>query len=88
VLNLLLQEDVKTKKCLYPLYQYIFWLNNLFISIKLLQRLHKEGIGAAKTVRMVKIQHKKQNKDLIPKYKEHIQPSLIDLKLIHKGQIP
>ena len=30
--------------------KYIIWLDNLFISIKLLTQLCKEGIGAVKTV--------------------------------------
>ena len=88
MLNLLLQEDVKTKERLYPPRQHVVWLNNLFTSIKLLQRLREEGIGAARTVRTVKTQREKQDEDLTPKRKEHIKPSLINLKLIHEGQIP
>ena len=36
VLNLLTQRDTELDKHLYPLGKYIIWLNNLFISIKLL----------------------------------------------------
>ena len=88
MLDLLLQEDIKTNKHLYPPHQHIVWLDNLFTSIKLLQRLYEEGVSAAKTVKTVKTQHKKQDEDLTPKHKEHIKPSLINLKLIHEGQIP
>ena len=87
VLDLLLQEDVETKERLYTPRQHVVWLDNLFTSIKLLQRLREEGIGAAGTVRTVKTQREEQE-DLTPKRKEHMSPSLIDLKLIHEGQIP
>ena len=87
MLNLLLQEDVETKERLYPPRQHVVWLNNLFTSIKLLQRLCEEGIGAAGTVRTVKTQREEQE-DLTPKRKEYMSPSLVDLKLIHEGQIP
>ena len=36
VLNLLLQRDDLTNEPLYPPNKYIMWLNNLFISVKLL----------------------------------------------------
>ena len=38
VLNLLLQKD-ETEERLYPPNKHIIWLNNLFISIKLLTKL-------------------------------------------------
>ena len=59
VLDLLLQEDVKTNERLYPPHQHIVWLDNLFTSIKLLQRLREEGVGAAGIVRTVKTQREK-----------------------------
>ena len=39
VLNLLLQKDAKIEERLYPPKKHIVWLNNLFISVKLLTRL-------------------------------------------------
>ena len=39
VLNLLLQKDAKIDKRLYLPNKYIIWLDNLFISVKLLAKL-------------------------------------------------
>ena len=39
VLDLLLQRDDLTNEPLYPLNKHIMWLDNLFISVKLLSRL-------------------------------------------------
>ena len=50
VLNLLLQEDADTKTRLYPPHKHVVWLDNLFTSVRLLQQLQAEGVGAAKTV--------------------------------------
>ena len=50
ILDLLLQEDTDNRTHLYPPHEHIVWLDNLFTSIRLLQRLHAEGIGAAGTV--------------------------------------
>jgi len=39
VLDFLTQRDVETNKRLYPPSKHVVWLNNLFISVRLLQRL-------------------------------------------------
>ena len=39
VLNLLTQRNIELDKLLYPLGKHVIWLNNLFISVKLLRRL-------------------------------------------------
>ena len=93
VLNLLLQEDVNTKTRLYPPYKYIVWLNNLFTSVRLLQRLQAEGIGAAGTIRTVRTKRKEQEGkdhdggDANCQPKEQISPTLVDLKLYYNNQI-
>jgi len=48
VLDLLLQE--LNGKRYFNKNKYIVWLDNLFISIKLLHQLRKEEIGAIETV--------------------------------------
>ena len=52
--------DENFKERLYPLNKHIVWLDNLFTSIRLFQRLQKEGIGGTGTVKTIKTKHKKQ----------------------------
>jgi len=59
VLDLLLQNDAKTKECFYPP-NNIVWLDNLFTSIKLLIKLWGLSIRAAGTVQTTKTQHEEQ----------------------------
>jgi len=54
VMDLLTQEDPETGQRLYQPNMHIIWLDNLFTSIKLLQRLRKLGIGGTGTVRTTK----------------------------------
>ena len=54
VMDLLTQEDPETGQRLYQPNMHTVWLDNLFTSIKLLQRLWKLGIGGAGTVRTTK----------------------------------
>jgi len=68
-------------------------LDNLFISIKLLYQLHKEGIGDVETVRTTKTRRKVVEEwdtkyiELALRLKKdppkQINRSLIDLKLVH-----
>jgi len=60
VLNLLLQKDTKTEERLYPPGKHVIWLNNLFISVKLLIRLRGLGIGGAETIQTTKTKRKEQ----------------------------
>ena len=45
-------------KPLYPPRCYIIWLDNLFISVKLLTKLHNIGIGGIGTVWTTKTKYK------------------------------
>ena len=100
VLNLLLQNDAKTNKRLYPPNKHVVWLDNLFTSIKLLTKLRGLGIRAAGTVQTTKTQRKEQGdlkgdikvatkgekKKKVPA--EQISQTLVELKLTHSAQIP
>ena len=55
VLNLITQRDLNTNKPLYPPRKHIIWLNNLFISVKLLTQLQELGVGGVGTVHTTKI---------------------------------
>jgi hypothetical protein len=57
---LLLQKDAETDERLYLPGKHIVWLNNLFISVKLLIRLRGLGIGGVGTVRITKTKRKEQ----------------------------
>ena len=61
-MDLLTQEDLETGQRLYQPNMYIIWLDNLFTSIKLLQRLWELGIGGVGTVRITKIKYKELDK--------------------------
>lgn len=50
MLDLLTQRDAESNEALYPPGKHVVWLNNLFISVKLLTRLQGLGIGGAGTV--------------------------------------
>ena len=69
---------------------HVVWLDNLFTSIQLLQRLRKLGIGAAETVRTTRTKRKEQEN--LSEEKEvknkNISSLLVDLKLIYNSQIP
>ena len=52
MLNLLLQE--LDGKRYFDKHKHIIWLDNLFTSVKLLNQLRKEGIGAVGTVQTTK----------------------------------
>ena len=54
VLDLLLQKDAETDERLYLPGKHIVWLDNLFISVKLLIRLRGLSIGGVGTVRTTK----------------------------------
>jgi hypothetical protein len=54
VLNLLLQKDADIEERLYPPGKHVVWLDNLFISVKLLTKLRCLSIGGAGTVRTTK----------------------------------
>ena len=54
VLDFLLQKDPKIEERLYPPKKHIIWLDNLFISVKLLIRLRGLSIGGVGTVRTTK----------------------------------
>jgi len=51
VLDLLTQRNDVTNERLYPPGKHVVWLDNLFSSVKLFERLRELGIGAAGTVR-------------------------------------
>ena len=96
VLNFLLQEDDFIKQRLYPPGKYVVWLDNLFISVKLLIRLQELGIGAAGTVRTTRIRCEELGDEegniSSGRYKwktpaEQMDPQLIELKLTHAAQI-
>lgn len=90
VLDLLLQEDADSRTRLYPPHEHIVWLDNLFTSVRLLQRLRAEGIGAVGTVRTVKTRREEQeyeDDNAARKPKEHMSSELVDLKLYYNNQI-
>ena len=60
VLDLLLQRDAKTGERLYLPKKHVVWLNNLFISVKLLTRLRGLDIRAVGTIRITKTQREEQ----------------------------
>ena len=98
---MLLQKDTKTEERLYPPRKHVVWLDNLFISVKLLTRLRGLGIGGAGTVRTTKIKREEQG-DFEGDIKvttttqgkkrkvlaEQIKVTLAELKLTHTAQIP
>jgi Transposase IS4 len=88
VLNLMLQEDAETKQRLYQPHQHVVWLSNLFTSIKLLKRLRAEGLGSAGTVRTTQTARKRKDKNSTKNRQEQMSSTLINLKLLHEGQIP
>ena len=90
VLDFLTQRDNTTGELLYPPNMHVVWLDNLFTSVHLLQRLRKLGIGAAGTVRTTRTKREEQE-DLSEEKEvknEKISSSLVDLKLIYNSQIP
>jgi hypothetical protein len=58
VLDFLTQRDVETDKRLLPPSKHVVWLDNLFTSVRLLQRLRELGISGAGIVRLIKIKRK------------------------------
>ena len=59
VLDLLLQENNDEQR-LYPPNKHIVWLDNLFISVKLLTQLQGQGIGGAGTVQTTRTKREEQ----------------------------
>lgn len=102
VLDLLLQEDASTGQRLYAPHKHIVWLDNLFTSVKLLERLRELGIGAVGTVRTTRTRREElgdkevnfQAKNTPAGYQkqkapaEQMDPQLVELKLTHIAQIP
>lgn len=102
VLDLLTQRDPITDSVLYPPGKHVVWLDNLFCSVKLFERLRGLSIGAAGTVQttktkreedgdkeaniVVKQKGKTKRKKKVPA--EVFSPLLTDLKLVHTAQIP
>lgn len=66
VLDLLMQEDEVTGQRYIQPNKHIVWLDNLFISVKLLSRLRDEGIGVAGTVRTTKTRREVIDEDFSP----------------------
>jgi hypothetical protein len=60
VLNLITQRDPNTNKPLYPPGKHIIWLDNLFISVKLLTRLRELRVGAVGTVRITRTERERR----------------------------
>ena len=94
VLDLLLQK--LNGKQYFDKHKHIVWLDNLFTSVKLLDQLQQEGIGAAGTVQTTKTRHEivdEWGNDLMPAKQsqsegpEQIDWLLADLKLVHSSQI-
>ena len=95
VLDLLTQRDPELNEPLYPPGKHIVWLNNLFISVKLLIRLRGLGIGGAGTVQTTKIERETKggeegniltysaSRKKVKIAVEQINQRLADLKLIH-----
>ena len=97
VLDFLTQEDHTTGRRLYQPNKHTVWLDNLFISVKLLRRLRQLGIGGAGTVRTTKTkreeldgkkgQREGQENSQTTSPIEQIDRTLADLKLLHQSQI-
>ena len=86
-MDFLTQEDLETGQRLYQPNIHTVWLDNLFTSVKLLQELHRLGIGGAKTIQTTKTKYKEldEKKEL---KKEQIDQQLTNLKLLYQNQIP
>ena len=54
-MDLLMQRDDVTNERLYPPGKHVVWLNNLFSSVKLFERLRELGIGVVGIVRTTRI---------------------------------
>ena len=94
VLDLLLQRDDLTDEPLYPPNKHMVWLDNLFISVKLLSQLQKAGISASGTIRTTKTKQEEQEEasgEVKAQHRapiEQISSSLAELKLVFNNQIP
>src|SRR5882762_2603850 len=67
VLDLLTQRHPDTNERLYPPGKHMVWLDNLFSSIKLFERLRSLGIGAAGTVRTTRTKREEMGDGAIDK---------------------
>ena len=96
VLDFFMQEDEVTGQRYIRLNKHIVWLDNLFLSVKLLSRLRDKGIGAVGIVRTTKTKREVIDEDFSPiveprKYilkidpPEHINNSLAELKLTYNS---
>ena len=100
VLDLLTQRNAELNEPLYPPGKHVVWLNNLFISVKLLARLQELGIRGAGTVYTTKTERKKKGgeegdilvnksagKKKVKVPVEQINQRLADIKLTYASQI-
>lgn len=98
MLNFLTQRDAETNKRLYLPGKHIVWLDNLFISVKLLTQLRELGIKGAGTVQITRTKREEQGdfegdiEEAVGRRKkvpaEQINRQLAELKLTHSSQIP
>jgi hypothetical protein len=63
VLDLLTQRNPVTNAVLYPPGKHVVWLDNLFTSVKLFERLRELGIGAAGTARTTKTRREEMGEE-------------------------
>jgi hypothetical protein len=63
VLDLLTQRHPDTDERLYPPDKHVVWLDNLFSSVKLFERLRSLGIGAAGTVRTTRTKREEMGEE-------------------------
>ena len=65
VLDLLTQRNPVTNEALYPPHKHVVWLDNLFSSVKLFERLRSIGIGAAGTVRTTRTKREEMGDEAV-----------------------